>query len=84
MLQWLPGHKGLVNGIVVAGFGGGALIFNLVQTAYINPLNKTPDLPAYPGSREMYVHTCAVQQFIIINTELGTKAELLHIHRNSK
>ena len=56
-LQWLPNHKGLVNGIVVAGFGGGAFIFNQVQTAYINPHNKVPDQPAEPGSSEKLV-TC--------------------------
>ncbi|XP_013385610.1 uncharacterized protein LOC106155360 isoform X2 [Lingula anatina] len=38
-MKWFPDHKGLVNGLVVAGFGGGAFIFNQVQTAYINPHN---------------------------------------------
>ncbi|XP_076453917.1 apicoplast pyruvate carrier 1-like isoform X2 [Babylonia areolata] len=42
-MRWLPNRKGLVNGCVVAGFGGGAFIFNLVQTAFINPENKPPD-----------------------------------------
>ena len=52
MLQWLPNHKGLVNGIVLAGFGGGAFIFDQVQTIYINPHNLSPDLPVSPGSLE--------------------------------
>jgi hypothetical protein len=42
--QWLPHRKGLVNGCVVAGFGGGAFIFDQIQTAYINPHNLSPDL----------------------------------------
>jgi hypothetical protein len=43
-VQWLPDKKGLVNGLVVAGFGGGAFIFDFVQTAYLNPSNETPNL----------------------------------------
>ena len=45
LFQWLPDHKGLVNGIILAGYGGGAFIFDQVQTAYINPNNESPDLP---------------------------------------
>jgi MFS family permease len=36
-MKWLPKWKGFANGIVVAGFGLGALIFNFVQTFYVNP-----------------------------------------------
>ena len=38
-MRWFPKKKGLVNGIIVGGFGLGAFIFNQVQTAYLNPLN---------------------------------------------
>lgn len=38
-MQWLPDRKGLAGGIVVAGFGAGAFIFDQVQTAFINPNN---------------------------------------------
>ncbi|XP_070557984.1 apicoplast pyruvate carrier 1-like isoform X2 [Ptychodera flava] len=41
-MRWFPKHKGIVSGLVVAGFGGGAFIFNQVQTAYINPENLLP------------------------------------------
>ena len=37
--QWMPNYKGVANGIVVAGFGGGAFIFDQVQTAFVNPQN---------------------------------------------
>ncbi|XP_059159550.1 oxalate:formate antiporter-like [Physella acuta] len=43
-MRWFPEKKGLVNGLVVAGFGGGAFIFNQIQTAFINPENKKPEL----------------------------------------
>uniref|UniRef100_A0A0B7A8L4 Major facilitator superfamily (MFS) profile domain-containing protein n=1 Tax=Arion vulgaris TaxID=1028688 RepID=A0A0B7A8L4_9EUPU len=43
-MRWFPEWKGLVNGFVVAGFGGGAFIFDQVQTAFINPNNLKPDL----------------------------------------
>lgn len=38
-----PNHKGLVNGIVLCGFGISALIFDKVQTALINPSNLEQD-----------------------------------------
>ena len=38
-MKWLPKWKGFANGIVVAGFGLGALIYNAVQTSFVNPHN---------------------------------------------
>lgn len=46
-MKWFPKRKGLVNGITVAGYGLGSLIFTHVQTAYLNPLNLSPDLDGY-------------------------------------
>lgn len=43
--QWFPNHRGLVAGIVVAGYGSGSLIFNQIQTLYINPDNFAPKGP---------------------------------------
>ncbi|XP_046547493.1 oxalate:formate antiporter-like [Haliotis rubra] len=43
-MKWMPERKGLAGGLVVAGFGGGAFIFNLIQTAFINPDNLSPDV----------------------------------------
>ena len=42
-MRWFPKSKGLVNGIIVGGFGLGAFIFNQIQTAYLNPINKELD-----------------------------------------
>ena len=42
-MRWFPKSKGLVNGIIVGGFGLGAFIFNQIQTAYLNPNNKELD-----------------------------------------
>lgn len=42
-MRWLPKWKGLAAGIVVSGFGISALIFNSVQTEFINPSNLPPD-----------------------------------------
>ncbi|XP_072034077.1 apicoplast pyruvate carrier 1-like [Amphiura filiformis] len=52
-MKWMPERKGLINGFVVGGFGGGAFIFDQVQTAYINPHNLTPNvtLPNHPGEK---------------------------------
>lgn len=41
-MRWMPQWKGLAGGFVVAGFGLGALIFDQVQSYYINPDNLKP------------------------------------------
>ncbi len=41
-MKWMPRWKGVANGFVVAGFGFGALIFDEVQTSFINPSNARP------------------------------------------
>ncbi|XP_076323954.1 apicoplast pyruvate carrier 1-like isoform X2 [Tachypleus tridentatus] len=46
-MKWFPHRKGLVNGIVVGGFGLGALIFNQIQTGFLNPENKSPENDGY-------------------------------------
>ena len=38
-MKWFPKQAGLISGLIVMGFGSGALIFNNVQTSYLNPEN---------------------------------------------
>ena len=42
-VQWFPHRMGLVGGITMAGYGGGAFIWNQIVTAWINPDNLQPD-----------------------------------------
>ena len=42
-MRWMPRWKGLTAGCVLAGFGIGALIFDPIQTAFINPRNLPGD-----------------------------------------
>jgi len=42
-MRWFPDNKGTAMGIVVGGFGGGAFIFNQIQTAILNPDNISTD-----------------------------------------
>uniref|UniRef100_A0A183T0V7 MFS domain-containing protein n=1 Tax=Schistocephalus solidus TaxID=70667 RepID=A0A183T0V7_SCHSO len=37
--SWFPARRGLIVGIIVGGFGLGALVFTPIQTAFINPNN---------------------------------------------
>ncbi|CAG0896722.1 unnamed protein product [Darwinula stevensoni] len=46
-MRWFPENKGLVNGIIVGGFGLGAFIFNFAHTAYLNPENKVVSSSGY-------------------------------------
>lgn len=41
-MRWFPNNKGMAMGIVVGGFGGGAFVFNQIQTAILNPDNLSP------------------------------------------
>ena len=40
---WWPKHPGLVSGIILGGFGFGAIIFDNLFTHMINPDNKKAD-----------------------------------------
>ncbi|THD27497.1 Oxalate:formate antiporter [Fasciola hepatica] len=40
---WFPARRGLIVGMIVGGFGLGALIFTPIQTAFINPKNVKVD-----------------------------------------
>lgn len=39
---WFPNRKGLVAGVILAGFGIGTFVFNMAQTAFVNPENLSP------------------------------------------
>ena len=45
--KWTPDRKGLVVGLILAGFGLGTFIFNVAQTSYVNPQNLSPP----PGAK---------------------------------
>lgn len=50
--RWLPGRKGLLSGIIVAGFGGGAFIFGHVALNIVNP--SRDGIPGGGTSKESY------------------------------
>merc|ERR1711963_1308761 len=52
-MGWFPKNKGFSVGIVVGGFGLGALVFNYITTAVINPNNVSPT-HLTPDSTEKY------------------------------
>lgn len=41
--EWFPNNKGLVSGLIVAGFGFGAFFFGFISTAIINPNDEKAD-----------------------------------------
>lgn len=41
-IQWFPNNKGLVTGLAVAGFGGGAAMVSQIGGWLMTSLNKTP------------------------------------------
>lgn len=44
-MKWFPDRKGLANSAILFGYGASAIIFDQVQTFYINPNNYAPDKP---------------------------------------
>lgn len=46
-MRWFPRKKGLVNGVIVGGFGLGAFVFNQIQSTYLNPENEKLDKDGY-------------------------------------
>ena len=38
--EWFPQNKGLISGLVIAGFGFGAFTFGFISTGLVNPQNK--------------------------------------------
>ncbi|KAK7006058.1 hypothetical protein SK128_027638, partial [Halocaridina rubra] len=44
---WFPRRKGLINGLIVGGFGLGAIVSTNIQTYYLNPDNVSPDSDGY-------------------------------------
>ncbi len=60
VMRWMPKWKGVANGVVVAGFGLSALIFNLVQTIYVNPHNIDPVIN--PNGEKYFVDSDLLQR----------------------
>ncbi|XP_070183770.1 uncharacterized protein [Littorina saxatilis] len=43
-LRWVPEHRGLITGLVLTGYGLGAVAWNQLTTCYINLDNLEPDV----------------------------------------
>ena len=41
--EWFLERKGLISGLILAGFGFGAFIFDFITTRIVNPENKTAE-----------------------------------------
>ena len=43
--KWFPYSKAFANSVLLIGLGLGTVVFEQVQTLYINPENISPDKP---------------------------------------
>lgn len=41
-MKWFPGKTGLMGSVTMAGFGYGSIIWNPLETVYVNPDNVSP------------------------------------------
>ena len=51
LLEWFPDKKGLASGIVIAGFGCGALFFSPMMNHLMSTFSK---MPTYLGKSVSY------------------------------
>jgi len=54
--SYFPKRKGVANGIIIAAFGMGSAVFNLIATAIVNPDNQPPDLEVNRGKVTEYYY----------------------------
>jgi OFA family oxalate/formate antiporter-like MFS transporter len=40
--EWYPNNRGIITGIILAGFGFGAFFYGFISTAIVNPNNLKP------------------------------------------
>ena len=75
--QWFPEHKGLINGLIVAGFGSGGAIFNQVITQYLNPENLKPSQIGNDGKAYFVDETIlnkVTKTFLILGEVISTNS----------
>ncbi|XP_033106179.1 uncharacterized protein LOC117108311 [Anneissia japonica] len=59
-MKWMPEKKGLVNGLVTGGHGIAAVIWNPIETEYINPHNLSPNTSLKEEPTERYFAEASV------------------------
>ncbi|XP_071945924.1 apicoplast pyruvate carrier 1-like [Antedon mediterranea] len=59
-MKWMPEKKGLVNGLITGGHGIAAVIWNPIETEYINPDNLSPNSSLKEEPTEKYFAEAAV------------------------
>lgn len=52
-MKWLPKYKGLINGIIVGGFGLGSFVFSQIQLLIINPNKESPGADGYYSKEQV-------------------------------
>ena len=82
-MAWYPRKKGLVNGIIVGGFGMGAFVFNTVQTTYLNPLNLSPQEDGYFSTKQTDILDRVPSVFLLLGS-IYTVMQLLAVLLISK
>ena len=51
VMKWVPKWRGLATGVIVGGFGLSTVMFDVVQTGFINPLNLKPNFIPEPDEK---------------------------------
>ncbi|XP_071530432.1 apicoplast pyruvate carrier 1-like [Panulirus ornatus] len=78
-MQWYPQKKGLVNGLIVAGFGLGALFSTTFQTLYLNPQNEPPEASGVPKALTIHLPYDSPLVSMVPFVAMSTPGELYFI-----
>lgn len=65
-MAWFPANPGSMSGIAIAGYGFGSVIWNPLETEYVNPENISPE-EAADGSEDRYSERDSPPKKYILN-----------------
>ena len=78
-MKWMPRWKGVASGVVVSGFGLGALAFSPVQTLYINPSNIPPVPDPYDENQNHFTDLELLQRIPSMFLILGATFAVMQL-----
>lgn len=70
LVKWFPDKKGLMTGVAVAGFGGGALIFNFAEQGLISYFGNVIGYPLIILGAVYFIFTIIGAQ-LLVNPPVG-------------
>ena len=65
-MQWFPDDVGFMTSITLCGYGFGGVIWNPLETSFVNPDNVSPD---YQEGSDLYVPIGPIYSFAPVSSK---------------